>query len=1301
MSLSETQAFLEDLLRRYDPGVDLTEGSRAQTEIVQPILNRIGLDPFDEDIQTFIREVIRQENSGLAISELDEINDTVVNPMRVIIEPLVREVKLAKLRSYLNNAENLSDDEVDALLGNEFASRRGGGYSRGVVRVFFPAAQSVSLSLLNYASTKGGLRFFVERPQSITTAEMLLNIDGTEYYFDVNYVSENKGDQYNVEAEEITAVANLPGASRVKNLRKFRDGVERETSAEFVARVQSSQGDKTMNTSPGILSVLSDSFPALKRLFTVGFRDPEMRRDVVTGGGMSTLRADDAFGPLASATAVAEDDGDGDFTSPILFDLNGHFVSRLGAAGSVEGWYITLFYQSGGDTFFAEPKVLSVIDDDRVILDHEFPLPGDYDVAWILRKRELTISNIPGGIVLPNGPSGSLTIAPDEVHIGGKVDVYVAGDTDDASATIEALGDEVPYAAGVDARTGTVIGELAQVWLVDIDADLVDDLTAGMSLVLDEGSDTGAYRIRRVVSTSPCLVELDQDMTGTQVGLIWRVVDTIDVTLTDPVAPKTEGADMVTSAGSPLVVSGSGANFLDSGVAKGDTLELLGGAVAGRYSIENVTAITLEVSPAPTLSTSAVAYRIYRRSEALQTPVVRVKSMELLDSAGAPTGVKIPYRHPVLIESRAFQNESSALLVDSTGILGAVSGVFVTASGSLTLDFRDVDAVWGAVDLTHTHSFVGSSPAAVAAYLNGALASELTAVADGGRVLIAARRHLTLSGSLLSAIGLPSRYTNASIRAESSRDDFYVAGVRIGDVVEVVTGAQAGLRSRVAATQDNGSSRSAELSLGPSYAHSPTLLNPAVGASIRVGRPSVGSARVYFLDPTTAEFPYDTARFVTDGGLEFRPDPTNVRVLYPAPPTTALPNTGSAAGTAVFTDASADFTTLGARAGDYLQILYRPIVSAAPLAAPPTLIPVAGTTLRLRLGTGPWIEVSFPLDMLRQAVADYINSRVGTSIASINGSGYLVLAADQAIEVDDTSTAWVLILNASSTTSEHPDFGSYVITGVTDTTLTCFGQTFTASTLVRYKVNRATQRASTTDMALNKDATQLYYVDVEMVSTAPGNQYNIVAGLELEPTGYTSEGYELYAENDVLTYSTAEVLKARLSRSILLDGSPDADTERTQLSTQNVLVSYDRSQLTQDIQSFCDAGFNRVLNAEGLVRHLLPHYVNLSWRYVAGPAEREALSVLQNALDTADTGGDTLEVVRLAGELTRRGAASVYVEDSGSTTGRAAPLLVVIYHDEDRRVRATVVRDVVSTVRMQRFIADNVAVRRTSTGGIR
>ena len=137
-------------------------------------------------------------------------------------------------------------------------------------------------------------------------------------------------------------------------------------------------------------------------------------------------------------------------------------------------------------------------------------------------------------------------------------------------------------------------------------------------------------------------------------------------------------------------------------------------------------------------------------------------------------------------------------------------------------------------------------------------------------------------------------------------------------------------------------------------------------------------------------------------------------------------------------------------------------------------------------------------------------------------------------------------------------------------------------------------------MNMQLDASGLYYADVEAVSVLPGDYHNIGTDVELTATGYRSDGYRLVSARSELSFSPVEELRAELSRTILLVGASDNPTDYVQLNLQNVQVSYERSALTDDIQSFCSSRYRRVICGDILVRHLLPHYVSLNWRYAGG-----------------------------------------------------------------------------------------------------
>lgn len=1339
MAQSDIRIFLQDLLVRYQPDIDLSEGSRAQTEVIEPILGRIGTDPFDTDIETFVRERVTQAFPTLSIAQTQALDDTLISPMRVLLEAIVREINLVKLRqSAVSNAERLGDDEVDAAMANFFESRKAGGYARGTVRVWFSAPTTVSFTLIQVASTRGGLRYLPSPAQTVTADQMVLNRDGQEFYCDISYVAEKRGDEYNADRNEIVSIANLPAAARIRNPNRFSSGTVRENSIDFVARVESKLSDRNLTVARGILSELTDNFPAVRRVQVVGFKDPEMLRDIVRGGGLGSIIDADSFGePYGDAIAI--DDGDGSLSTRRISAPTGHFVSRIGSAGSdPNGFYLTLVYFNP-NVIIVDVRVLEVLSDTDLIIDYDIP-SFPLLVHWTLRRRELTISNIPGGITLPDTPEGDLVIRSDEVHIGGKTDVYVAGEVVDETVAIEGISDEVPIARGGNAETQ--VAPNAD-WIVINDppggptalqALLADGL---FSIILDEGVDAGSYDIRDTSVVGPTLwVRVPVDMTGVAANLMWKIVDEINVELTEPKDIRIEGADLVVVAGNPLVTTLSSTNFIDANVQPNDTLRIDSDDVGGDYNIDTVGAVQLSVSPVPDRTLSNLSFTIFRGSGVVQTPVVRVRSLELLDSGGAPNGIIIPYRDPIAILTRGFQNEGSGVEFEgypaSIGLVSGALGGTTNFGGGLTvnLTFYDASRIYAgptARPLTPSGSLtitlVGVlTPTQIAAAFNAnagfnerqCLASVITY--DGVTYVgIYSPEVVTveLTGTANTLLGWP---TSGPRRAANNEIGLPTFDPRQGDLIEFIDGNNQGT-TRVLRGHDTRTT--AIVGLGPSDEgfsqplHEVGVLLPEVGVRVRIGRPSVGSARVYFQDPTSAEFRYGSTQFSVLVGTDtilFRPDPENDRVIQPPPPLTALPDNGTTSnGTSItsFGDTTVNFQALGVRRGDYLDVLYRPIRSTSALPSPGTIAAIVGRTLILRIAENPFITVTFSIALTREDLADYINDQVGEDIATIDGSGFLVFQSSSLITFREDSTIFspdTLFLNGAPRSTAHERAGTYIINDVDPTfltlsTLTPFGST-TPVNDTSYRIRRALQRISSTEMNENQDETGLYFFDVELLSLAPGDRNNVPSELVMGVTGVVSDGYRLSVDNNTLSYSRAEKLFAEISRTILLPGSSDSPEEYVQMSRQNVLVSYDRSQLVDDVQSFCDSDFHRVVNEEILVRHLLPHYVNLAWRYAGGETEVSMRRALADALETIEA-NEELEVIDLTRVMTARGATSIYSLSPSSPSGRTSPVMVVIYHDVDRRVRAVIVKDFVKTSRTQRFIADDLAIVRVSPGGIR
>jgi hypothetical protein len=229
-----------------------------------------------------------------------------------------------------------------------------------------------------------------------------------------------------------------------------------------------------------------------------------------------------------------------------------------------------------------------------------------------------------------------------------------------------------------------------------------------------------------------------------------------------------------------------------------------------------------------------------------------------------------------------------------------------------------------------------------------------------------------------------------------------------------------------------------------------------------------------------------------------------------------------------------------------------------------------------------------------------------------------------------------------------------------------------------YRVLRqGVQRIVATAMADNEAEAGLYYFDIELLSEGSGDTWNIDADQQLTVEGYRSDGYYLTTDDENLTFSDAEPVKLVLSRTILEEGVNDDPANATQLSSQNIQITYQRSGIVGDVQNFALSETERVVCSSPLSRHLIPHFVRFDMTYVGGADESVVVPETetyirkiypQDALESSDVQKIALD----------RGAVSI-----------TNPIdLVAIVHYTDRTVYAIRSQDALTTGRLAAFIPD-------------
>jgi hypothetical protein len=156
------------------------------------------------------------------------------------------------------------------------------------------------------------------------------------------------------------------------------------------------------------------------------------------------------------------------------------------------------------------------------------------------------------------------------------------------------------------------------------------------------------------------------------------VADELNINLIEPRTTKIPqgaifaGDDLTTTAGSQIIGrSGSGnTDFELAGIEVNDVLEILSGDSEGSYTVLEVFADSLKVTPEAPATTFDVDFTIYTEFTAIDRPLVRAKEVQLLDSSSQETGITIPYGDYIDARARGvFANQGDGTLVESyTGV---------------------------------------------------------------------------------------------------------------------------------------------------------------------------------------------------------------------------------------------------------------------------------------------------------------------------------------------------------------------------------------------------------------------------------------------------------------------------------------------------------------------------------------------------------------------------------------------------------------------------------------------------------
>ncbi len=1333
MGIVDLENFLREKLSTWDPSLDVAAGSPVDSQVVQPLLRRVGTDPFTVDAFTFALTRLQQEVPTLAVGDGDAIEDLLLKPAMLLWDPIIREIQRMKEARSFQSPELLTLEEAEALGSTFFKSRDTGSFSNGLGRIYFAQPQQADISAANFFTSKTGLHFYPTGKQSIKATEMSLNREDDLYYFDVNITAEKPGAEFNLDPGGLSTIANVAAAVRVTNKAAFRDGRPAESAADYINRLDRSLSEKSMVSNRGIAAVVGESIPEVSSLAVIGFADPEMQRDVITGGSLGPALVTALDGSVVG-------DGMNDIRSRRFRSASSNFFS-LAPAGKVSGYVMTIV---GGLGPGASPPIRD-LDIAKVISALEIevvdPLlfPGATNVPFTVRRRELTLSGIPGGIVQPTGPNGVVAVEHNKVHIGGCVDLFAGALTSETSTVVlTSLADEESSVAGHLASVPPVGGGSPVLMLGDLVLGTnyqVDDPTHKLlteasieqyAVQVLDGAIAGTYRILALsvggVGDSP-LLSLDPLPLAVSSALRfrWRLVTDVEIDLAEPKEIRVRGTDGAGSQNSNVFSTTGNTDFGALGVAAADTLRVETGAFRGDYPITEVVApafTKLRLSRTFPASVVGVKYQIFRSNKAggVKRPLLRISSVDLLDTSSQPLGVKIPYSQPVDILSSAFSNVGVGVKHETsfttTGIVGRevpLAGVTFAAD---VLDLTDDRGVHLVVSFNGLRTMAQMATAINAAAIASAsigvpIAFVMQASLTTERLLIASIGENTRTGPGTSLGLLNGLFGNLEIRHSRDVRDATISPVNWSalspaldirlDVVHVADGINAGNFSISAVRPP---------SPGIPYADSTALradkdLAPDVGSLVRVGSRSFGGARLYFLDPTSAEVGPKTVFTCTgaDGSvLRYLPDTTLFHQVVPALPNGDKPGDGVSGGT-VFSSGVASFIKGGTRAGDELELDFVPVYGSSTLLDPQPGL--ALLNVQISMGDRGERVVTFVNDagtpgaVSRSGIAAQINAVMGLTICSIVevsvGVHQLQFNAEVSLKIRRGGTANTLLGFSTllDTDNSSPHRGRYPIASVSTNGLvlaTPFPASPASVTKGQYRILRpGTQRITAGVMSKQVAELGLYYWDVQLFSEGPGDAWNLPDKAKLSVSGYKGDGYFLSTRDPNTSLSPYESVRMHFSRSIMPMGVDDSPTNSLLLSGHSLSIQYEHGPVVSTLQGLAMSDNERVVNASPLARHLVPHYVRLEVSYTGGSAEAVILPELKSLIRGVLPNNplDSSDVQRV-------------VQNKGATTIQNPLEMMAVVYGLDRSIKVTRSQNMLTTGRLAQFIPDKVTLVRSA-----
>jgi hypothetical protein len=236
----------------------------------------------------YMKELLRAEFPNVDLSDTGAFMETFGMTHLALLQPLVDFAERVALKQSIENAETLTEDELDQIGQSDYGvDRFAGKYAIGYGTLIFkdiPPTNVLSVPAGLAAISKQGYRYVSQETVTIDETQLgnFYDADTFQFKVPVLFQSDSVGAQYNLKIGELIQLESPGGFIQgITNDVEFTGGADRESNVDYARRIKEGAKTPSLGKSRGYVRFIKDNFPDVQDVLVVGFGHPLMQRDII------------------------------------------------------------------------------------------------------------------------------------------------------------------------------------------------------------------------------------------------------------------------------------------------------------------------------------------------------------------------------------------------------------------------------------------------------------------------------------------------------------------------------------------------------------------------------------------------------------------------------------------------------------------------------------------------------------------------------------------------------------------------------------------------------------------------------------------------------------------------------------------------------------------------------------------------------------------------------------------------------------------------------------------------------------